>query len=102
MYIVDHKFTKNGEDITTYASEILNYARGNRNEKLPDQEGYIGVTTTISEDKSSFTISVYWESNDLRIAANRILDDTVGTNTALTEYCNSAGISYTKENKEIT
>jgi hypothetical protein len=102
MYIVDHKFTKTGEDITTYATEILNYARANRHEKLPDQEGYIGVTSTISEDKTSLIISIYWESNDLRIAANRILDDTVGTNTALIEYCNSAGVLYTKESKEIT
>jgi len=94
MYIVDHKFTKPNGDITAFQAEIINLVQ-HKQADLMKNNGFLGVNLDTSPDNTCFTISIYWESKQVRDVSN-IATDAIQPNTALQQYCFDNEIVYTK------
>jgi len=100
MFIVDHKFSKTDADMSKYQAEIVSLAQQKRVNEIVQSAGFMGVNLDMSYDKSSFTISIYWESREMRDKANETMTD-IGSNNYLQTFCHQNEIVYTRESREI-
>jgi heme-degrading monooxygenase HmoA len=100
MFIVEHKFTIPNGDITSHQANIIQIVQHKRDEHM-QHDGFFGVNLETTDDNTCFTISVYWESEEIREAVSLVDAQAFKPIPRLQQYCIENGIIHTKVTREL-